>query len=80
MPNFRWLQLSNDLALAKEVFSVRPEKAADWEDIATKLSAVFSTDEKPVFIKGRACKDRLDLLLKKFREDAKALKWSVTEE
>ena len=67
MPNFRWSLLFNDLSLAKEVFSLHPDKPADWENIATKLSTLFSTDDKPVFIKGQARKDRLELLLKKYR-------------
>ena len=80
MPNFRWPLLFNDLSLVKEVLSLRPNKPADWESIATKLSTLFSTDNKPVFLKGRACKDRLELLLKKYKEeDEKALKRLVIE-
>ena len=79
MPNFRWPLLYHDLCLAKDVISSRPEKACDWEAIATKLSTLFSTDDKPISIKGRACRERLDLLLKKFREeDCKALKRFVS--
>lgn len=79
MPNFRWPNIYHDLSLAKDVYSVRPEKASDWDIIAAKLSALFSTDEKPISMKGRACRERLDLLLKKYREqDAKALKRFVT--
>ena len=81
MPNFRWPELSNDLALAKEVMSLRPEKPCNWDAIATKLSALFSTNEKPVILKGIGCRERMDLLLKKFKdEDAKSLKRSGTEE
>ena len=73
MPSFRWPELSNDLALAKEVMSLRPEKPCDWDAIATKLSALFSTDEKPVILKRRGCRERMDLLLKKIKdEDAKS--------
>ena len=79
MPNFRWPSLYNDISLAKEVISLRPEKTSDWETIATKLSAIFSSEEMPILLKGRACRDRLDLLLKKYRdEDSKALKRYVT--
>jgi len=75
MPNFRWPLLYHDIALAKEVISLRPEKPSDWGNIATKLSAIFSSKEKPVMIKGRACRERLDLLLKKYKEeDVKALR------
>ena len=65
MPNFRWPLLYHDLSLAKDVISIRPEKTSDWDAIAAKLSTLFSTDAKPVSIKGRACHERLDLLLKK---------------
>ena len=79
MPNFRWPWLYHDISLAKEVNSLRPEKPCDWESIATKLSAIFSSEDMPIIIKGRACRERLDLLLIKYREeDAKALKRYVT--
>ena len=51
------------------------KNAIDWENIAVKLSLLFSSEEKAILIKGRACRERLDLLLMKYREeDAKALK------
>lgn len=76
MPSFRWPLLYHDIALAREVFSSRPDKPHDWELIAANLSAYFSRrDGKAVSVKGRGCKDRLELLLKKYRqEDRKALK------
>lgn len=75
MPNFRWPLLQHDISLAKEVVSRRPEKTNDWDMIAKELSKNFSTPDKPVVLKGRACKDRLELLVKKYRdEDARALR------
>ena len=40
MPSFRWPELLNDIALAKEVMSFCPEKPCDCEAIATTLSLV----------------------------------------
>ena len=74
MPGFRW-EVPNDTALAAEVVSKRPQKPADWMDIADALSKSFSTEEKPVQLKGRGCREWMDLLLKKYRDDdKKALK------
>ena len=66
--------MSHDIALAKEAISLRPEKPADWDVIARTLSSNFSTEDKPVFLKGRGCRERLDLLKKFKDDDAKALK------
>ena len=75
MPQFRWPEMKHDIALAKEVASVRPSKPADWEVIAGVLSAAFSTDDKPITLKGRGCRERLDWLVEKFKtEEAKSLK------
>lgn len=76
MPNFRWPTVYHDISLAKEVYSTRPEKPSDWEVIAAKLSVLFSTkDDKSISLKGRGCRERLDLLIKKYKEeDRKALK------
>ena len=74
MPGFRY-ELKRDLALATEVASTRPTKPAEWESVASMLSQQFSTDDKPVQLKGRGCKERLELLLKKYNDDdKKALK------
>ena len=79
MPNFRWPLLYHDISLAKEVINLRPEKPSDWETVATKLSDIFSSEEMPILLKGRGCRKRLDLLLKKYRdEDTKGLKQYVT--
>ena len=75
MPQFRWPEMKHDVALAKEVASVRPSKPTDWEGIAGVLSVAFSTDDKPVALKGRGCRERLDRLIDKFKtEEAKSLK------
>ena len=73
MPGFRW-EVNHDIALALEVVSKRPQKPADWINLAEALGKSFST-ENPVQLKGRGCKERLDLLLKKYKDDdKKALK------
>lgn len=65
----------HELALAKEVAAHRPQKPVDWIEIADILSSMCSTEEKPVLLKGRGCKGRMDLLLKKYKdEDSKSLK------
>ena len=75
MPSFRWPDVDNDISLAKEVISRRPNKPSDWESIACTLSQLFSTEEKPVALKGRGCRERMELLIKKYREeDNKSLK------
>ena len=74
MPGFHY-DLRHDLALVNEVAVMRPSKPPEWESVATKLSIQFSTDEKPVQLKGRGCRECLELLLKKYQEDdKKALK------
>lgn len=75
MTGFRWPDTNHDIALAREAVTCRPTKPLDWEAIATKLNAAFSTEEKSVALKGRGCRERLDRLLDKFKtEDAKSLK------
>ena len=75
MAPFRWPELSHDKALLLEVATKKPERPTDWEDIALNLSLAFSTQNNAVEIKGRACRERLDRLIQKFKnEDAKALK------
>ena len=75
MPQFRWPEVAHDISLAKEVASRRPAKSTDWEAIADLLSSMFATPSRPVQLKGRGCKDRMDRLIQKFRaEDAQSLK------
>lgn len=74
MPGFRW-DLKQDIALATVVVSKRPHKPVGWSDVAEDLNASFSTEDKPVQLKGRGCRERMDLLLKKYKDDdKKALK------
>lgn len=74
MPGFRW-DIRLDVALCLEVSKIRPEKPLEWLEIADSLNALFSTDAKEVSLKGRGCKERLQLLLKKYiDEDKKSLK------
>ena len=58
---------------AVEVVANRPEKPAEWEAIATRLSTVFSSEEKTVEFKGMGYKNKIELLLAK-AEDARNLK------
>ena len=75
MPSFRWPYVAHDVALATEVASVRPTNATEWDQIANTLSAAFSTTQREVEIKGRGCRERMDLLIRKYKvEDARALK------
>ena len=79
MAPFRWPDTQHDIVLAREVAANRPQKPQDWEAIADTLSNDFSTEDRKVELKGRACKDRLQLLVTKYRsEDARSLKrWVV---
>ena len=75
MPQFRWPELVHDISLAREVADRRPSNSAGWDAIADLLSPMFTTPSKPVMLKGRGCKDRMDRLIQKFRaEDAQSLK------
>ena len=69
MPQFRWSEVQNDIILAREVAAKRPSKLIDWESIAKTLSAAFTTSSRPVHLKGRGCKERMDRLLAKFSSD-----------
>ncbi len=70
MSPFRWPMLQHDIDLAKEVVGNRPEKPCDWDNIASRLNPVFSlTIGKPVELKGRSCRERLERLLKKYTAD-----------
>ena len=51
MPGFRW-DLKQDIALATVVVSKRPHKPVGWSDVAEDLNASFSTEDKPVQLKG----------------------------
>ena len=62
MLQIRWPEMKYDDALTKDVASVRPNKPSDWEGIAGVLSAAFPTDDKPVALKGRGCRECLDRL------------------
>ena len=79
MAPFRWPECNYDVALATEVIANRPQWPLDWDSIAETLSSHFSTEERPVRLSGRACRDRLNLLLAKHKaDDAKGLKRHVT--
>ena len=60
MPAFQWSDTDHNITLAKEVISCRPSKPLDRDSVASRLNAVFATEEKPVELKGRGCRERLD--------------------
>ena len=72
MSPFRWPKFEHDIALCKEVIALRPKRAEEWDTLALALSVIFSTGDNMVSLKGRACREHLDLLLKKFKADEKA--------
>ena len=75
MAPFRWPDTKHDIALAKEVAAAKPTTSQDWEIIATTLGTLFSTEDKPVALKGRGCRERMQRLIDKFKqEDARSLK------
>ena len=52
----------------------RLQNLRDWEEIAVTLNAAFSSDDKPVQLKARGCRERMELLLKKYKDkDTKSL-------
>ena len=53
--------------LATEVASRKLKSPADWESIAGNLSQAFSFDDKQVDLTGRACRERLERLINKFK-------------
>ena len=75
MAPFRWPNTKHDIALAKEVAAAQPTTSQDWEIIAATLGTLFSTEDKPVVLKGRGCRERMQRLIDKFKqEDARSLK------
>ena len=71
MPSFRWPEIQHDISLAKEYISKRPKRVADWDLIASTLNEVFSTDSRPVCLKGRGCRERINRLVEKYRSEEK---------
>ena len=69
MAPFRWAFTNHDIALGREAQANRPQKPQDWDAIADTLSNDFSTENKVVQLKSRACRDRLYLLIMKYREE-----------
>ncbi|KAK2550445.1 hypothetical protein P5673_028971 [Acropora cervicornis] len=75
MAPFRWPTTSNDIMLATEVAERKPKSPAVWETIAGILSQAFRSDDKQVDLTGRPCRERLERLINKFKEeDKKSLK------
>lgn len=73
MAPFRWPTTSNDIMLATEVAARKPKSPADWETIARILSQAFSSDDKQVDLTGRACREWLERLMNKYKEEDKKL-------
>ena len=70
MAPFRWPKIEHDLALVKEYTESRPSKPDEWDEVAKRLSLVFQSE-----VKGRGCREHLDLLIKKHKaNEKKALK------
>ena len=75
MAPFRWPTASNDIMLGTEVAARKPKSPADWETIVGILSQAFRSDDKQVDLTGRACREWLERLINKFKEeDKKSLK------
>ena len=65
----------NDIMLATEVAARKPKFPADWETIAGILSQAFRSDDKQLDLTGRPCREWLERLINKFKEeDKKSLK------
>lgn len=73
MAPFRWPTTSNDIMLATEVAARKLKSPADWETIARILSQAFSSDDKQVDLTGRACREWLERLMNKYKEEDKKL-------
>ena len=71
MAPFRWPSINNDIMLATKVTARNPKSTVDWESIAGILSQAFSTDAKKIDLTGRACRERMDRLITKHKEDDK---------
>ena len=71
MSPFRWPLPKHDIMLAKEYAARKPDKIDEWDSIAFVLSSEFATEDKPVVLTGRACKERLRRLLDKYKDDDK---------
>lgn len=75
MAPFHWLKVVNDIALCKEIIARCPVKPKEWEEVAATLSILFTSENSPVQLKGRGCRERGELLIKKYKsDDRKALK------
>ena len=62
MTVFRWPEAWHNIALVKNVICFRPTMPVDWDEIAAKLSEVFSAAKgKLVERKGRGCRERMDV-------------------
>ena len=73
----RWLRSDGQVLkmtlpwLIKEVASRKPQTHQEWDELATILSEVFSSDSNRVELKGRGCRERLTRLIEKNEQDDK---------
>ena len=65
---FRW-GIAEDTALCIEVTIIRPSKPLQWLEVAENLNRRFSTEAKECNLKGRGCRDRVKLLVRKYKQD-----------
>ena len=71
---FRWPLVEQDLHLARQASYHRPEKPAEWEKVAQRLSEAFSDGGNFVKRKGRGCRERMERMLQKRKaEDVRSV-------
>ena len=69
MPPFRWKELEYDTALCRQFVGNKPGKPSEWNDLSSTLSAFISKTKTEVNLTGRACREHMELLVKKFKND-----------
>ena len=63
--------LDGSIQMAKEVAFRKPQTHQEWDELATVLSEVFTSDSNRVELKGRGCRERLARLIEKNEQDDK---------
>ena len=64
------------MVISGTLVSKRPQKSADWIELAEATNNLVTNKEKPLLVKGQGCKERMDLFLKKYKDvDKNAWKW-----
>ena len=63
------------MAFVKEVAQDSPKKPDEWEAVDKRLGKAFSTDSYTVELKGKGCREKMNQILTKYKEeDVKGLK------